>query len=174
MTGVSKAGEARRDRELAKKEAERRERLQAKKAWFEQLLNAMDPPWPFDHQFKYSEHYDLWRADYKGKVRQMIRDFQTLKTDLRLDGQYEINIEESHYICVRRPLGRDINGSEMLLADIPMDEPLEPEDIIKFNYSLKSPVIIGFLSTKLKSHLHRFYQNSRNTPSIARSVWVEM
>jgi hypothetical protein len=139
---------------------QRLDHLQSKKEWLDQRLSAMDLPWPFNHRFEYNENYDLWRASYDGKVRQMIRDYQVLERALQLDGQYELTIE-SDCICVRKPLGFNVSLHEMLLADIPLDEPLEPEDFASFNYSLKPPIIIGFLSTKLKSHLHRFHKKSQ-------------
>ena len=138
---------------------ERRERLRSKKEWLEKRIEEACPAFLDAHRFDYNEFYDFWRAGYYGKTRQMIRDYEALK-DIQLGSQYELLIE-GRYLYIREPLPNIKNQYETLIANTPLDSPLEPEEV----WELKSNnPDIGFVSgsfaTTFKSHVHSCHEKT--------------
>lgn len=80
-------------------------------------------------RFEYNKFYSFWRADYGGQLRRMIRDYELLKARLPLPTNYSLAICGSHLSIRENQRDQDPCGYDKLIAAVPMDSPVEPEDI---------------------------------------------
>jgi hypothetical protein len=138
---------------------QRRERLRSKNEWLEGRLRSVCPSFPDAHRFEYNDVYDFWRASYYGKTRQMIRDYEAIKR-IQLGSQYELLID-GRYLYISEPLKGFKNQYETLIANTPMNSPLESSQL--WDLQSNNPDIefaSGSFATTLKSHVHSCHEKA--------------
>lgn len=137
----------------------RRELLRSKREWLEKRINEACPLPDGPYWFEYNEFHDFWRAGYHGKTRKMIRHYESIK-DIQLGSQYELVIDGS-YICIQKPNEHVKNQYETLIANTPMNSPLEPSQIISLRGGRPEMRFVpGSFTTLLKSHVHTCHEKS--------------
>ncbi|AXH59598.1 hypothetical protein [Pseudomonas amygdali] len=98
--------------------------------WLEARIRPFIPDWPLDCRtgFEYNSLYDFWRKSYYQKSRQLIRDYERLVGAVEVPEPYALMICDYH-IYVQKPHQHDKNRYQSMIDNIPMESPVEPEEI---------------------------------------------
>lgn len=97
--------------------------------WLESRITERLPEWAQGYRgFEYNTLSDFWRKSYHHRSRQLIRDYERLVAAMDVPAPYVIIISNS-YIYIERPHQHVANRYESMVANIPMESPVEPEAI---------------------------------------------
>jgi hypothetical protein len=107
---------------------ERYELVRSKEQWLGDEIKKAIPGLPenYKNRFEYNDLYDFWRRSYSNNSRRMIRDYEALAPTLSLPEPYRLSISYG-YLYVQKDTPHDRNDYHRMIADIPMDSPIEPE-----------------------------------------------
>lgn len=124
--------------------------------WLKSLIESSVPGWR-DKPFDYDGRYGIWRASYKGELRNLIRNFEHLTSRLQMPPGLEMVIANS-CICIRETGGEyhESCAYETLRKSVPMASPLEPEKLWRMVLDRPdTPFLACSFGHWLKSHVVR-------------------
>lgn len=129
--------------------------------WLEGRIKPFIPDWPLGYRerFEYNSVCDFWRKSYFNQSRHLIRDYEHLVAAVDVPDPYAIIISD-HHIYVKKPHQHSPNRYESMVANIPMDSPVEPEEIWHSTWQNKEVELhdCSFQNIKKSHAFHSFHR----------------